>query len=734
LSLISELKRRNVVRVGAAYFVSSWLLIELADIMFEAFGFPPAAMQWLIGALGLGIIPMLIFSWVYELTPEGLVKDAGPEHENPENRRTGRRLDQVTIVVVLAALALAAVDRFVMPQQVEVPTTVAETTTPPASTGGPMLEPAEIAADQASIAVLPFVNMSGSAENEYFSDGLSETLLHLLAQVPDLRVAARTSSFQFKGRTVDIREVAQQLGVANVLEGSVQRQGDRVRITAQLIRGTDGSHIWSQNFDRTLDDIFVIQDEIAAEVSAALQVSLLGGNDGVVADAGGTDNIAAYEAYLRGVAAMARGTPEAALDAIAQFDLAIELDPDYGMAWARLSRAQLLPAVLGAATWESRIEPMLEAAERAVSVAPGLAEAHLALATARGWRSRDRAGYRASVERAVALGPNNPEALIYLSNLHRGDGLYRDALASAQRAAQLDPLDADVRFNLARIRALVGLSDLARAEMEALVAEYPDSVERLMDYARFLRRDSGDPAAAMRIALRAHELNPGSLNPMFTLAFGFADLGDLEAADRWLRRIETIAPDRAHDDRMWLCLQAGEMACFDASARRYVQLQREQGTPVEADRYEAIRRFYMGDAAGALELLGGRNLGASSNSAFEDELLLIAIYHRLGMQAERDAAIEAYRADIQHRIGNGLDLRYAIRDLTQIAALSGDGPATAERMRQGLRDGIAPAPSDVEYLAVFERVKDDPAVQEQLAAIEARDARILAELDAEGLR
>ena len=256
MSLFNELKRRNVFRVAAAYVVVAWLVTEVGTTLLQTFGAPDWVAKAIILMFGLGFIPVVVFSWVYELTPEGIKKETQVNRDTSITSKTGRKLDLITIVAVVVGIGFISFSSVIVP--------------PPA------LETAETTAHEASVAVLPFVNMSGNAENEYFSDGLTETLLHMLAQVPGLKVAARTSSFSFKEQPeLTASEIANILNVAHILEGSVQRAGDRVRITAQLIRADDGFHVWSENYDRTLDNIFDIQDEIAEKVGGALSESLL---------------------------------------------------------------------------------------------------------------------------------------------------------------------------------------------------------------------------------------------------------------------------------------------------------------------------------------------------------------------------------------------------------------------------------------------------------------------------
>ena len=250
MSFFVELKRRNVFRVAAAYLVAGWLVTEVLTTLLPTLGAPDWVSRAVVLVFALGLLPTVVLAWVYQITPAGIRRQSEVDSEGSLAARRGRRLEVLTVVAVVFGILFLAVTGS---QRDEDSGVVPIDSVPPMS-----------------IAVLPFVNMSDSKDNEYFSDGLTETLLHMLAQYPDLKVAARTSSFAFKNRNLPIGEIAAALGVAHVLEGSVQRAGDRVRITAQLIRSRDQFHVWSANYDRTVDDIFAIQDEIAAEVGTAL--------------------------------------------------------------------------------------------------------------------------------------------------------------------------------------------------------------------------------------------------------------------------------------------------------------------------------------------------------------------------------------------------------------------------------------------------------------------------------
>src|SRR5207344_1253791 len=265
-SLFAELRRRNVFKAAAAYLALGWVVTQVTSTVAPLLHLPDwigPVVVW-IGVIGFPFV--IMFSWIYELTPEGLKRESEVDRSASITHITSRRLDYITISLLVLAIGLFAFDRFV-PRRVEPPAASREAQTPAVpSVSTPSAASAAPAASDNSIAVLPFVNMSDEKSNEYFSDGISEELLNLLAKIPQLQVTARTSSFAFKGEKIGIAEVARQLHVAHVLEGSVRKSGNAVRITAQLINAATNTHLWSETYDRKLDDIFAIQDEIAADV------------------------------------------------------------------------------------------------------------------------------------------------------------------------------------------------------------------------------------------------------------------------------------------------------------------------------------------------------------------------------------------------------------------------------------------------------------------------------------
>jgi TolB-like protein len=338
MTLFAELKRRNVVRVGIAYAVIGWILAQVAEFAFENFGAPDWVLKSVIVVILLGLPIALFLAWAFELTPEGVKREEEVDRSQSITHSTGRKLDFVIIGALVLALGYFVWERQSTPESVAVidAADVAQDS-----------EPSDVKEDPVddvvvrSIAVLPFVNMSSDQEQEWFSDGLTEELLNALARTPDLLVAARTSSFRFKGTTEDIPTIAKALGVAHILEGSVRSGGDRLRVTAQLIRASDGFHLWSETYDRNPEDVIAIQEEIAIEIATALQTAM---DPEALARmvSSGTRSVPAYNAYLRGLAygasTLSTGDTYTFLGAKESYERAIRLDPDFSLAYWELAR------------------------------------------------------------------------------------------------------------------------------------------------------------------------------------------------------------------------------------------------------------------------------------------------------------------------------------------------------------------------------------------------------------
>ena len=272
MSFFEELKRRNVFRVGIAYTVAAWLLIQVTDIVFPRIGLPDSAVTLVIALLAIGFVPALIFAWAFEMTPEGIKREKDVDRSQSIAPMTGRKLDRMIIGILVVLVAYLLIDKLVLQEPATTQIPVEAQVSREQDTPSPAI--AEAAANEQSVAVLPFVSMSSGEDDTYFADGLTEEILNSLARLPELLVTARTSSFHFKGKDLPIPEIAKTLGVDHVVEGSVRRSGDRVRITAQLIRAEDGFHLWSDTYDRTLKDVFAVQEDIAENIADTLDVVL----------------------------------------------------------------------------------------------------------------------------------------------------------------------------------------------------------------------------------------------------------------------------------------------------------------------------------------------------------------------------------------------------------------------------------------------------------------------------
>jgi len=425
MSFFGELSRRNVFRVAIAYTVVAWLIAQVAELALDSFGSPEWVIKTLLLLLAIGLPIALIFAWAFELTPEGVKREKDVDRSESITTETGRRIDYIIIGVLVVALGIAV-------------------GTHQWTIGGDndSVETLAATADDAgqSIAVLPFVNMSDDAGNEYFSDGISEELLNVLVRIEGLRVASRTSSFAFKGKDTSIPDIAQSLGVAHVLEGSVRKAGDTVRVTAQLIDARTDTHLWSDTYDRKLEDIFAIQDEISGHIVEALKIALgAGEQETLVSATAATDNLEAYENYLRGRYLWQRRGTENIRNAIKLFELATEQDPAFARAWSSLAAAHITMPTYSDEPTELHNPVALLNARKALSLDPSIAEA---LAVLGELAREDRHWSIAEVHyrNAIKHEPKNSTSYLWYAEHLQSTGRIGAALKMAQTAYRLDPL------------------------------------------------------------------------------------------------------------------------------------------------------------------------------------------------------------------------------------------------------------------------------------------------------
>jgi len=590
MSLLTELKRRNVFRVGAAYAALSWLLIQVAETTLPAFGLGDSAIRTVIIVLAVGVVPVLIFAWAFELTPEGLKRDSEVDHGSAASVRMTRRMDRLIMVFLALALGYFAFDKFVLdPARDEArEQAVAEKARSEAIVG---------AYGEKSIAVLAFQDLSPEGDQEYFSDGISEELLNLLAKIPELRVAGKTSAFSFKDKDATIAQIGETLNVAHVLEGSVRKAGDRIRITAQLIEARTDTHLWSETFDRTFGDIFAIQDEIAASVVDKLRVTLLGEMPKVRQ----TDSNA-YTLYLQALEAMNQMTSGSPASAQPLLEEALQIDPNYVPAWILLARAHMYYVTWGHRSKEESEVLARQALERALAIEPQNAEANYRLATLDPRAATDFQFYADLLSENLLRDPSNLDLLhataMFLTELGRLD----ESVAMREQIVAREPLCTRCLYGLTfdymyagrydeaekmvrRLRAIYtggghthGIILLLKGESEAALAEFDALAENIPEPAILQGRALAlhalgrlDEFESTFTELREKYGEPSGkpfLNNLAMIAQIYAWIGDRDAAFEWLDRAMAVdgwgPPDlhlhplyaSLHEDSRWLVLLA----------------------------------------------------------------------------------------------------------------------------------------------------------------------------------
>jgi TolB-like protein/tetratricopeptide (TPR) repeat protein len=533
MSLIAELKRRNVFRVGVAYAIVAWLLIEVASVILPTFKAPEWVMQVFTFLLILGFPIALVFAWAFELTLEGVKRESAVDPDESITHITGRKLDFAIIGLLAIAVVFMFVDNY-----------LPETEPEQAEVAAEQAPAAEAVAREKSIAVLPFSNMSGDPEQEYFSDGITEELIHTLTAIEGLQVAGRTSSFSFKGKDVDLPTIGEALGVSNLLEGSVRRSGNQLRITAQLINAADGFHLWSHNYDRELADIFEIQEEIARDIAKALRIELDASLPQPLGQPG-TSGVEAHDAILRGIELRDIGTAQSLKQALAWFERAATLDPDFEWAHVEIGSAYADLLGRGAITPKVAEEPARAAIDRALELNPNSSDAY----TARGFLEESLgnvAAAEASYQAALDLNPNNGWAhLLYGQLLSQSLSRPEEAVQHLERTVAIDPLWPLARSTLGLALGASGQTERAILLLRSSIETDPDFVESYYILADLYGWGLARIDEAIRWEVRAAELSTDSwLREV--LVRHYLNLGDPAGAAAWLSRLESNALDHDH--------------------------------------------------------------------------------------------------------------------------------------------------------------------------------------------
>ena len=498
---VDRLRHRKIVQWALAYLAGAFALLQAVDIVGQRFGWPEQVERLLIVALGIGFFVALVLAWYHG--------------ERGAQRLSGTELSLLALLFAIGGAVL---------WRVAATTHAVDATAAPDSSSATAL-------GAASTAVLPFVNMSADKANEYFSDGMTETLLNRLAQVPQLKVAARTSSFSFKGTNTDVRKIGAQLGVASLVEGSVQQAGDTLRITAQLIRAVDGAHLWSRNYDRKAADLFAIQDEIAGAVTEALVGELLPKTKEILAR-GGTKDLAAYDAYTRGLEQLAVNAFAANTQAEALMKKALAIDPNYVDAMVGLVNTWLNMARTGQITeteFQTRSAPTLDRIE---AIEPGNAWLLMFRGEIAQQRGEDEVALQL-LRRAVATAPGVARLHTILADVYTQQDNFAAAIPEMDMALALDPLDANlIRFRASKLRLANRLDDAKEAALRALSRD-PQNSSNYWELSEN-ERARGDLVAAIVWGIKGHRLDPADPESSADVAQLLDEIGETAAADAWI--------------------------------------------------------------------------------------------------------------------------------------------------------------------------------------------------------
>jgi len=655
----SELARRRVWRAAGAYLVLAWLIAQISAVVFPALGLPLRAQTAALVSLAILFPVVLALAWKYEFRDGVLRVTREAEPDRPVSA-PGRMLE----LGVIAALCLIVV-ALVWGRSFSL-------------FGGPAGPP------EASVAVLPFLDLSAERNQSHFADGVAEEILNALSQSRDLKVAARTSSFSFRDGAGDVRAIGEALGVANVLEGSIRLSGDTVRVTAQLIEARSGYHLWSETFERSASDIFQVQDEIAEAVRRQLEVALLGGETAAA-------NLEAYELYLKALADIRRATPDAFPSAIAQLERAIEIAPDYAEPYAALAAVLRIMTVsrrgdLSQAEFERRAARLIE---QALSIDPDLPEAHVSLAILRIEQSRwDEA--LAAVDRALALRPNYVRALQYRSEILSAQGRVKDAWESVERARALDPLNPLVVADWANYLPFWGRADEARDALTPFL-DHPQYAVPATAYLMGVEYRAGDlarmHAAALLMQSRIGEVQSVKSHKLMI----YAHLG--------MTGQITLDDASAAEDRLYAAIALQDEAAVREAAEAL--LAADEGGPGEARLLAGAALARIGDCEGARAALAPLYDPAQPGSGplFETyadarSIDLAFCLMREGRTDEAEALLQAMQAVIAAYRADGMVVPTLDYMEARIHALSGRREAALERLgaaMEGAWPWISPA-------------------------------------------
>jgi TolB-like protein/Flp pilus assembly protein TadD len=716
MSLIAELKRRNVFRVGVAYAIVAWLLIEVASVIFPGLHLPDWTLTFLIVLVVAGFPLAMIFAWAFELTPEGIKLEKTVDPAESTRHLAGRKLDFAIIGLLAIALIFVAVDNYILE-------------------AGP--EQAPVAREK-SIAVLPFANISPDPEDAYFADGIHDEILAQLSKIRDLKVISRTSVMQYRLEDrPSLPEIAAELGVANILEGSVRLAGNQVRITTQLIEAESDAHFWTETYDRELTaaNIFSIQSDVATAVAEALQAALSPAEQERIATVP-TTNLAAYQAYLLGVQRLDEETVETLAEAIDYFQRAIALDADFALAYAGLAWTYIQQRYYSGLPPDEMLAKAQAATNKALELDDRLGEAHTALGMIK--RSRNEfAAAEAAFRRGLELSPNSSRSHLEFGIFLRDSavGRYEEALSSLEKALELDPLSVSTTLWMGAILNRLGRFDESLVWFEKVLEIDPDNAGGFSEIGFHHWLVSGQLDEAVVWITKAVALDPEHLRTLCLLGIFLLDLGDPDQAENWIMRGIDLGPENvyANTTAMYLHLYRGAEAAAARAARKayavnpffggVLPVLRDQ--EVRAGRFAEARALYREHFPELLyeskPKIGRRNYRAAVDLAL--------ILSRTGEQERADLLLDRSLQQIQGmpRLG---EAGYWIADV-QIYALRGEKQKALSSLRQAIDEGWRSIWwYELKLKPDLELLHDEPEYQAMIAEIEADMAAQLARVRA----
>lgn len=669
--LFDELKRRNVFRVGVAYVVSAWLVLQVADVVINNIGAPDWVFSVFMLAGTVFFVPVLVFAWAYELTPEGIRRETEVDRSHSITHRTGHKLDLITIGMLVTVVAFVVVERVWFSQPVEVASEESSATT---------VKVTATTANEKSVAVLAFDDLSPEGDQAFFVEGLSEEILNVLAQMPGLKVAGRTSSFAFKDKDTDLREIGEILNVAHILEGSVRKAGNRIRVTAQLIQASDGFHLFSKTYDRDLDDVFAVQDDLAGLIGEALQTELTGeANIPSIAQT----SIEAYDLYLLARQRIHSRNPELMTEAGDLLDQALEIDPNYapalaqrGLVWSLMSDGS---GAYGDIPEAAAVEEGLALIDRALEIDPELAEAHAIF----GLITTDLPGRKdeaiARLRYALELNPNMDDGKNWLANATDD---VEEAVALYEQVLLRDPLYGPAFNNLTQ--SYMDIADFDKSE--ALIGRIAritgphENVRQALGTVAIMR---GDISGAVRDFGFAFDANPNAEVVKGWFGFALFLIGDMQ------RSLSVSSPSSA-------LRVLAEMGDFDAADRLIERFDSLSGNQVFLINDMATYLIQRGRAAEVVEIVNDSygDVSALLNTwpvvgYYGTQYLgpLALAYSQSGVDVEYQLLLEAMRSVLEEQQARGSDNWIYWYSQAQHSALKGDHDAAIDHLQTSVDKG-----------------------------------------------